>query len=1124
MGGLVRPEPVGDAREPSPARTRRGITAPSARCSERPARGLSRAARYVPADFPPTPVRPLVLFFLALSALLAPPAAAQAGFSLFNDRNHPEIEWLTVETEHFEITYPERLSGIEAEAAAIAEASYDALTVNLGDSLAVAFPGKMRIYLSDEDEIANGFAFDIGSGYTAIWVHVNEFAEVWTGDVKWLRKVLAHEIAHLVHYRAVRGNVGLAQNLLADAMPSFWAEGVAQYQTERWDAQRGERWLRTAAFEDRLSYADGSSVQNGRLRYAVGNAQVRYLAQTYGDSTLSKILAHREPAVFGLARVNDFETAFRDVMKRPFSDFQEEWRKHVNVYYNTLAGQHERLDSLGVEPLALPGQVVYDVQFSPDTSRVAALVLTSLARPVRRLYRMNNPGAADSTARRRSDLKVLAEGDLVGPFAWHPAGTHVAVRRERRGAAGSIVGDVVEVDMQGRERRLTTGRRASAPTYAPDGARIAFVGVNGPGANVWILDRAGGAERALTRFPDDTQITSLRWSPDGATVAAAVFTADRRRQILLLDVETGDAVPLATADGDAWARDDRMPVWNAAGDSLAYTALDDGAPNVWVGGVRGSGLGVREMLSEADIQNGPVPSRKSDGLGAPMAPPTSDSTTVPSATPIPNPQSPTPAQPSRVSFLFTGATVHDWLPPSEGFPAGRFVLVSSETKRRDRVFVVDARRRPTVPVPDTPRVPPAYAAWTTHRPPTLIPDEIAPDASLIQTAPRRYNSWTNITHGLTLPFPYGDPGEDGELFTSDDDWGVFATTLWMEPLGKHVFLGLAGVSVTRPVDKSFWLLSYTNRQFAPTLGLDLYRYPSPSRFYGSSVLVENLTGGDVSATLPLDVLEKPFTTLLAGARLRYAYADPIALDRFDDLADVGDGLALPEAGTRFDVQLGLAYKFQRPYRYNTVAPLDGTGARLRVNVGIPTLGADDAFVRPDLLAYHTTGEILGGRLFFKGRATATFGDALAQDYVGLARYDDLELEVPFVGALALDDSERVRGTRRYAVGTRALFGSAEYRLPILFDLNTTLLGAVRLGGVAPALFLDSGVVWTGSDLGGGIRRTGLGGELKNEVSVLGFRFAHALGVAAPAGRLDELWGGDTDDLEVYYRLQAAVPF
>jgi hypothetical protein len=136
-----------------------------------------------------------------LAALACAPEAGAQGFSLFNERNHPEIEWRVAETEHFKIVYPSHLAGIEAEAAAVAEASYDSLSVAFGG---VTFDEPLRIYLTDEDEIANGVAFEFGGGVTNIWVHVNEFAEIWTGEAKWLRKVIAHELAHLFHYRATR--------------------------------------------------------------------------------------------------------------------------------------------------------------------------------------------------------------------------------------------------------------------------------------------------------------------------------------------------------------------------------------------------------------------------------------------------------------------------------------------------------------------------------------------------------------------------------------------------------------------------------------------------------------------------------------------------------------------------------------------------------------------------------------------------------------------------------------------------------------------------------------------------------------------------------------------------------
>ena len=1072
----------------------------------------------------------LVVFVLAV--LAAHSSAAQVGFSASNGRNHPELNWVVARTANFEIVYPDRLAGIEAQVAPVAEATLAAVAANLGGADGpVTFTDPIRIYLSDEDEIANGTAYNVGASvFTTLWVRVNDAADVFSGDAQWLRKVVAHEVTHLVHYRAVASDLGLLATFFGDPFPRFWTEGLAQYETERWDAQRGDRWLRTAVFEDRINPDDGTSAQNGRLLYSLGNSQVRRLAELRGDSALAKILAYREPVLFGLARVNDFQSAFRAVTGEPYADFNEAWRRHVNVYYNTMAGQMERLDSLGTAPLALPGQVIYDVAFSPDTLQVAVVALPSLARPVRRLYVTANPGrrlargaARDSSAvadsldaatappptersARASDgpvprgLRILAEGAIEGTIAWSPDGREIAFVRLHRGANGSLVNDLYTVDVaSGRTRRLTTDRRALSPSFSPDGRRIAFVSAANPDgsssetANLVVLDLETRVETPLTRFTGVVQITSARWSPDGRQIAIALF--DTRRDLALVDAATGTVTRLGTDAGnpDAALRDDRGPLWSPDGRTLAFTSLRDGAPNVFVVRDEGRGMG--------DGQSSESPSRADSGII--------------SSSPIPHPSS--PAGEARVTYLFDGAEVRGWLPPSAGHPEGRLVLLASETKRRDRIFVVDAARRPTVAAAPL-VVPPAYAGWTTQRPPREVPTDIAPDASLI-TERYSYRSFRHLTHAITLPLVYADP--------QNNDYGVFANSLFLEPLGKHALVVLAGISVTRPVDKSFLLLEYINRQFAPTITLDLYRFPSPSSFYGNTVLVEDLTGGDVSATYALDWLDRPFTDLLAGARLRYAYANPLNLEDFTDLESVGDPLRQPEAGTRADLQLGLAYKFQRPYRFNVVAPLDGAGARLRVSGGAPVLGADTWFARPDALAYATIPTPLGGaRVFVTGRATAVFGQQLAQDYVGLSRTDDVDVQLPFVGAVTLDDAERVRGYRRYAVGTRALFGSVELRAPVVADLQTTVLGLVRFGAVAPALFADAGLVWSGSSLSGAVRRVGVGAELKNVVSIGGFELLHAVGVATPASRLGRVFDGTVvrDDLDLYYRIQAALPF
>ena len=136
-------------------------------------------------------------WMLVLAVLLTAVEVKAQGFNVMSGRNHPELVWQVAETEHFRIMYPDRIAGIEDHAAAVAEATYDALARNFE----VTFDRKIDIYLSDEDEITNGFAVPIGTGYTNIWVHVPEFARMMTGPEKWLRSVIAHELAHIFLYR-----------------------------------------------------------------------------------------------------------------------------------------------------------------------------------------------------------------------------------------------------------------------------------------------------------------------------------------------------------------------------------------------------------------------------------------------------------------------------------------------------------------------------------------------------------------------------------------------------------------------------------------------------------------------------------------------------------------------------------------------------------------------------------------------------------------------------------------------------------------------------------------------------------------------------------------------------------
>ena len=981
----------------------------------------------------PARMRRLILGSLTplLLALLAAPALGQ-GFSTTNGRNHPEIDWREAETAHFRILYPAHLAGIETEAGAIAEASYAALSSNLG----VTFDRKIRIYLSDEDEVVNGFAAPLREGYTAIWVGQNGVADVWTGGDKWLRRVIPHELAHIFHYRATRSNVGVFGYALSNPTPRFWTEGLAQYQTEAWDAERGERYLRTAALEGRLSSDDGASAWNGRLLYALGNAQVRFFAAQRGDSALARLLAHRSRAFGGLVRYHDLAAAFPAVTGESYGAFYERWRRHVSTQLGARAAGFEPPESLGVRrPFA--GQYLYGVQPGPDTARAALVRLVSLDRPVRQL------------AVAGVDGRVLAEGAVEAPVAWSPSGALVAFAKTGRAAHGSLVNDLYLAGSRGEGvRRLTRGRRASDPTFAPDGRRIAFAG-SAPGpagatTNVFVIDTETGREVQASRLEGDVQIQGLAWRPVSDVVgveevAVALFEPDGTRAIFLLDLATGARRPLTEG-----AHDDRAPVWSPDGERLAYTSLRDGVPNVFV-------FSVETGLSE------------------------------------------------RVTRAAQGATATAWLPSDSAHAAGQLVVVTSVSKTHDEVYYVDAARRAPEPVDLAPA---ALTAWERHRPPATVPRLVAAEPGLVERR-GRYRSLANLTHVVSLPFPYVDNGGKG----------VGGFTVWLEPLGRHALYAVGGLSFHEPLRRSFFALTYRNATLAPTLTLNVFNFPRSGRLYGPDVIVERLTGAEVSARLPLNV-SRAYAAAQFEGKLRLVRSDTVDADRFALLAD---GLRPPESGTQATLTLGFARKAQRPWRDASIHPLDGHGLRLAATGGLG-LDRPTRFVRGDVAAYAILPALGLQRLFVYGRAQAQTGRVLPQDYLGLSRHDALQLAIPAVLPLRLDRNERVRGYRRYAVGQSVLFGSAEYRVPIAADLNTSLFGVVRHGAASVALFADAAVVGQDARFKDAIRRTGVGAEVKNVVRVSGVGFGQSLGVAQ---RATHVFG---KRYELYYRIRMGVPF
>lgn len=982
--------------------------------------------------------RPLTITLCVLMfAVLGAQSLHSQSFSMTNGRNHPDIEWLTAHTDHFTIVYPKDLAGIEAEAAAIAEATYTSLSLLLD----VEFEYRIPIYLSDQDEIVNGFAVPFTREYTQIWVALNE-KSVFTGQEKWLRKVLAHELAHIFHFKAIKSNAGLFGTL--PAMRRHWTEGFAQYSTEKWDAARGDALLRTSIFEDRPSFTNGESPKDGGLTYAVGNSQLRFFAHEYGDSTIAKLFAYRDTIAF--IRYHNFNKAFKEVIGKSYNDFDADWRRVANIHYNSLAGYMGHIDSLDTDPLSVPGTFITDVKFSPDTTLIAVSGYVSNDAPFNRIWIIENRNDTTKNGKKKPNkTRVVYEGSDTGPLTWSPDGSSILFSRTRRGPNGSLIPDVHIVDVAtGKTRRLTTDLRATYSTWSHDGTSV-YAAVNDGGTgNIHRIDPKTGTNTRLTNHVGDVQVGFLRHHPSQPWLAYTRFDADGSRVIVLRNMETGVENAFTNP-----LNDDRMPIWSPNGDTLAYTSLRDLVPNVFL-----------------------VP--VSDGVVG---------------------------EEIRVTNQFTGFTAFQWVKGDSLNPSGTLVGRTSDSKMRDQAWRIDSRMRTTL---STPVIPEYYSAWTKRERPDMIPWVIAPDASLIRER-GAYRPSEEIDHVFSLALPY---------FNSGTDWGIGGATFWREPLGIHEFIGAASIAPLAIEDNSFASLSYINRSFHPTLGIDAYHNLFDSRVYSDDLLISNQSGVVVSASLPLDLLEHPFSSTDMLFSTGLVRSKPNA-DSYE--LPLQDNLAAPVLGTTVETEARFTMRRFKPYAYSFLHPRDGMGAQF----ALKSVQGDASYTQADAQAYTLLPALGPARLYLFGRYTQRFGTGLPQDILGFNRYDDPELGDFGIISFGNPNTERVRGYRGYVAGESLLFGTAEWRLPIADDLQTQILGLVSLGRTSVAVFADGGIVGGVTNLPGVSteRRVGAGVELKNELRVLGLSLSQSLGAARPADQLQN--DAFTD---VYWRIKGSIAF
>src|SRR5579863_4221846 len=77
---------------------------------------------------------------------------------------------------------------------------------------------------------------------------------------------------------------------------------------------------------------------------------------------------------------------------------------------------------------------------------------------------------------------------------------------------------IAPVASPGTRYQLTRGKKSSSsPEWSPDSRRLSFLSDRDGKKQIYLISPAGGEAQKLTDF--ETDISALKWSPDGSTIA-----------------------------------------------------------------------------------------------------------------------------------------------------------------------------------------------------------------------------------------------------------------------------------------------------------------------------------------------------------------------------------------------------------------------------------------------------------------------------------------------------------------------------------------------------------------------------------------------------------------------------
>lgn len=647
---------------------------------------------------------------------------------------------------------------------------------------------------------------------------------------------------------------------------------------------------------------------------------------------------------------------------------------------------------------------------------------------------------------------------------------------------------IVSTDSTHKVKEIFHGWIDSRLCWSPDGKKLAFGnyhrGENGSLIwDVYVLDVENGDGFWLTK---DFRASEPFWSPDGSEIVLISHLGEATN-LFAVSLENQGFRQITDFSGDVQIQD---PKFSPDGQWLTFAIADEnGFMDIAV--VRTDGTGFRKLTDDKEVDVLPIWSKDGDEIIF-----TSFRNSTPNLFKI---KFNSEDKNSFIQITDVGEAIFGVqnVPNSDDVLAmtladvdtPRVVIVNPEREVENHDIVIRDR----------------YNDWRS-RPPKFQIQPIDFKKPTMMSEPKPYHFYNHLKNFLWGVFPSGG--------------GIDGMSIWVDALGKHQFLVAGGIGWDRNLDGI--LATYVNACFKPILSVGyFFNTWGNYRYYNGTFLEERTDGLQIGLLFPINFGNSLSSNHFLSFGLTFQKRET-ELYSIDELST--DKLEMPEDGKEGIFSIEYEWLSRRPHKTNSTLPRNGFGLKFGADVA-------DSNVFGKFSYSKIKGEVFTNVPFFKNSAIfgrvkfeRKFGRPPAQDYVGLSNDPSIYVpeDSPWEDILDMffesQENHNLRGWEGYKVGRQMVFGTAEWRVPLLSKIDVRAFG-FSLGRVIGAVFSDFGNVWEGDEPSEWIVTAGA--EIKNEIQLGGSIF---LMTAYGVGLETNEWLKENPKPLHHFRLSLISPF